>query len=522
MTNPSVQKVWSLLPFFAERWATETRSVGADLGQGMFQFQFEKEEDLLTILDKRPYHYAKWMVIVERWNPTMAPDFPSLIPFWIKVQGLPVHLWTEATIKAIGEDIGIYEEAEITSLNVRVRVQIHGTLPFITSSVVEFPSGDEVTATLVYEQFAKHCSYCYRLDHEARDCLKTKAEKKERLLLTEGNNEETALSAKEAKPTMSRGRTTTGKAPSTRYRDTYRPSPYNRPNENYHRDRYHTNNYRTEPRKDRNTNLRVAEDRSSQWRRTHGHHSFNKERSSHTPTYHDGHRTGSQISPREARHHSRERGLPISGDGNEESSASKKAHQYSARGTPLQIPQEDLPREALEEAIGELHDVMKQYTSIVDPTESAAHKERYRMAEEQGEIEQTAAQMVRERIANQETPDLNDDNDTSPKRIPALLRLGPSPPPAQLGTHPTNQSEACRKPGRPPGTKKRKLKAARNPWRDQARGRERCNSPNPQRAAEALQLRRARELTKPSLRTLTTVQDLEGRLKILRTNQSVT
>ena len=109
VTNPSIQKVWSLLPFFAERWATETRFVGADLGQGMFQFQFEKEEDLLTILDKRPYHYAKWMVIVERWNPTMAPDFPSLIPFWIKVQGLPVHLWTEATIKAIGEDIGIYE-----------------------------------------------------------------------------------------------------------------------------------------------------------------------------------------------------------------------------------------------------------------------------------------------------------------------------------------------------------------------------------------------------------------------------
>ncbi|KAF3606715.1 hypothetical protein DY000_02046425 [Brassica cretica] len=334
--------------------------------------------------------------------------------------------------------------------------------------VVEFPSGDEVTATLVYEQLAKLCSYYYRLDHEARDCLKTKAEKKERLLLTEGNNEETALSAKEAEPTMSRGRTTTGKAPSTRYRDTYRPSPYSRPNENYHRDRYHTNSY----------------------------------------PYHDGHRTGSQISPREARHHSRERGLPISGDGNEESSASKKAHQYSARGTPLQIPQEDLPREALEEAIGELHDVMKQYTSIADPTESAARKECYRMAEEQEEIEQTAAKMGRARIANQETPDLNDDNDTSPKRVPALLRLGPSPPPAQLGMHPTNQSEARRKPGRPPGTKKESSKQPETPGGIKLEEEKGATVQTPQRAVGALQLRRARELTKPSLRTLTTYLQL--------------
>lgn len=182
VTNPSIQKVWALLPVFAERWATETRPIGSDLGQGMFQFQFEKEEDLLSVLDKRPYRYAKWMLIVERWNPTTAPDFPSLIPFWIKVQGLPVHLWTEATIKCIGEDLGIFEEAEINSLSARMRVQVNGRLPLLMSSIVEFPNGDEVTATLVYEGLEKHCTYCKRLDHEARECLKAKAEKKEQLL----------------------------------------------------------------------------------------------------------------------------------------------------------------------------------------------------------------------------------------------------------------------------------------------------------------------------------------------------
>ena len=178
VTNKSVQKVWSLIPFFTEHWKTEFKPVGADLGNGLFQFQFERESDLLAVLDQRPYHYARWMVIIQRWEPTVSPSFPSLIPFWIKVQGLPVHLWTEDIIKVIGEDIGLYEKAEITALTARMRVHINGLLPLIKTSVVEFPNGDEVSTTLVYERLDKHCTKCLRLDHELRECLVARAEAK--------------------------------------------------------------------------------------------------------------------------------------------------------------------------------------------------------------------------------------------------------------------------------------------------------------------------------------------------------
>lgn len=104
ITNPSVQKVWALLSFFSEHWKTERKPVGADLGQGMFQFQFKLESDLLSVLDKRPYHNARWMVILQRWEATTSPQFPSLIPFWIKAR-IPVHLWMEETIRRLGEDI---------------------------------------------------------------------------------------------------------------------------------------------------------------------------------------------------------------------------------------------------------------------------------------------------------------------------------------------------------------------------------------------------------------------------------
>lgn len=94
VTNKSVQKVWSLILFFTEHWKTEFKPVGSGLGNGLFQFQFERETDLLAVLEQRPYHYARWMIILQRWEPTISPNFPSLILFWIKVQGLPVHLWT--------------------------------------------------------------------------------------------------------------------------------------------------------------------------------------------------------------------------------------------------------------------------------------------------------------------------------------------------------------------------------------------------------------------------------------------
>lgn len=167
-----------LIAFFTEHWKTEGRPVGSDLGHGMFQFQFEKEVDLLAVLEKRPFQFAKWMIIRQRWEPTASPDFPSLIPFWIKIEGLPVHLWIEGTLKTIGEDIGFFEKVEITNLAARMRVHINGRLPLIKQSEIEFPNGDVVNVSLHYEKLEKHCPKCLKLDHDFKDCLAAKAERK--------------------------------------------------------------------------------------------------------------------------------------------------------------------------------------------------------------------------------------------------------------------------------------------------------------------------------------------------------
>lgn len=75
------------------------------------------------------------------------------------------------------------------------------------------------------------------------------------------------------------------------------------------------------------------------------------------------------------------------------------------------------------EALGELCEVMVQYTSCADPTENAARKERLRQAEEAGQFEETAAQMVRSSIANPSLVQEGVTENTSIKRFPATLRL---------------------------------------------------------------------------------------------------
>lgn len=78
-----------------------------------------------------------------------------------------------------------------------------------------------------------------------------------------------------------------------------------------------------------------------------------------------------------------------------------------SRKPPLEritIPSEiqnELPRQAMEEALGELREVMVQYTTCSDPTESAARKERFRQAEEAGHLEKIVVQMVRSSMEKQ-------------------------------------------------------------------------------------------------------------------------
>lgn len=117
----SVEAVLALLPR-ARIWNVEGRVHGVNLGNGRFQFDFDREEDLLMVLNKRPCHFNHWIFALERWEPFTSENFPNTIPFWIKVTGVPVHFWNDQTFGEIAKAVG--KKGAIDATNARLQVSV--------------------------------------------------------------------------------------------------------------------------------------------------------------------------------------------------------------------------------------------------------------------------------------------------------------------------------------------------------------------------------------------------------------
>ncbi|KAG2300307.1 hypothetical protein Bca52824_036779 [Brassica carinata] len=135
----SVEAMINLLPR-ARIWNVEGRVRGVNLGNGRFQFDFDREEDLVMVLRKRPCHFNHWIFALERWEPSTNENFPNTIPFWIKVTGVPVHFCNDGTFEEIAKALGRREAIDAT--NARIQVAINADNPLQMERKVGFPNGD--------------------------------------------------------------------------------------------------------------------------------------------------------------------------------------------------------------------------------------------------------------------------------------------------------------------------------------------------------------------------------------------
>ncbi|XP_013617333.1 PREDICTED: uncharacterized protein LOC106323812 [Brassica oleracea var. oleracea] len=104
--NPEEQEMKALITNIPKIWKLEDRVVGTELGHGMFQFVFEKVEDIDGVLKLQPFHFDYWMLSLARWQPKRSQNLPSEIPFWIRVLGIPSEFRTAPTYESIGDTIG--------------------------------------------------------------------------------------------------------------------------------------------------------------------------------------------------------------------------------------------------------------------------------------------------------------------------------------------------------------------------------------------------------------------------------
>ncbi|KAJ4910012.1 Uncharacterized protein Rs2_04633 [Raphanus sativus] len=171
--NPDEQIVKSLLMNLPKIWMVEERVTGVDLGMGKFQFHFDKEEDLVAVLEMQPYHFDYWMLALARWQPRMARTFPSEIPFWITVVGVPTEFWSTQTFQSIGDVVGETTDVDLHYGKIRVVIDGFKQICFETSvnfTGGEFYEGEEVLVALKYEKLFGCCQLCSSLCHHEDVC----------------------------------------------------------------------------------------------------------------------------------------------------------------------------------------------------------------------------------------------------------------------------------------------------------------------------------------------------------------
>ncbi|KAH0891777.1 hypothetical protein HID58_054206, partial [Brassica napus] len=62
--------------------------------------------DLNSVLLHGPFHFKFCMFVLVRWEPIVHDDYPWIIPFWTRLIGVPLHLWTGNNLKGIGSRLG--------------------------------------------------------------------------------------------------------------------------------------------------------------------------------------------------------------------------------------------------------------------------------------------------------------------------------------------------------------------------------------------------------------------------------
>ncbi|CAN6868256.1 unnamed protein product [Brassica oleracea] len=152
------------------QWGLQDRITVNDLGKRKFLFNFTTEEDLMSVLQKGPFHYNYCMFVLVRWEPVVHDDYSWIIPFWVQLYGLPLHLWTVTNLRNIGSRIGHVDVDSIELTEGRMRIEVDSRCPLMFIRKVESPDAEEVTIEIKYDILFKHCTTCGLMSHEKGYC----------------------------------------------------------------------------------------------------------------------------------------------------------------------------------------------------------------------------------------------------------------------------------------------------------------------------------------------------------------
>ncbi|XP_058782465.1 uncharacterized protein LOC131656921 [Vicia villosa] len=132
-------------------------------------------------MEKGPYFIYGKPLFIKYWTIDfeLKADLLSVLPLWITLPNLPLHLWGKKSISKITSAIGkpiTTDECTARKLRIsyaRVLVEVDITKPMKESVTIKDHSGREWAQHIDYEWRPKYCQICLKIGH---DCEAKKGE----------------------------------------------------------------------------------------------------------------------------------------------------------------------------------------------------------------------------------------------------------------------------------------------------------------------------------------------------------
>ncbi|KAL1195596.1 hypothetical protein V5N11_035080 [Cardamine amara subsp. amara] len=128
LLNPEVQKMSSMIHDMPRLWRTYERCRGIVLSNEVFQFVFDSETDLQTVLEAGAWMYEDWSMVMERWVEDPPENYLKTIPIWVRMRSIPLVCYEAEAIEEIAGHRGQVTDVAFDPLKpqskgfVRVRV----------------------------------------------------------------------------------------------------------------------------------------------------------------------------------------------------------------------------------------------------------------------------------------------------------------------------------------------------------------------------------------------------------------
>ncbi|XP_018473791.1 uncharacterized protein At4g02000-like [Raphanus sativus] len=175
--NPPCQNMSRMLRQMPKIWKVYDRVRGIALTRESFQFIFELESDIQTVLKQGFWTFDDWGMALDRWVECPPSNFLQTAPVWLRISNIPVNYFTIKTIDAVAGAIGYVKEIEwdpekpLLQNYVRVQVVLDLNLPVREKKSLTLPKGGGTAMIDVeYERIRKKCFHCFRLSHEKQVC----------------------------------------------------------------------------------------------------------------------------------------------------------------------------------------------------------------------------------------------------------------------------------------------------------------------------------------------------------------